>query len=176
MSDITNTQRIIQVLAHLGVEKAHFAASMAEDWNGLVENHVEWIGSLSLVCPVTVNSAVLESLASKLLLISGDQPPFSERISQALNGLPGAQHLALEGYSNLLWNDPIGDHPELIGSYLLKFLKSKDDELKRFDTGNFATSTGEVAGVSYQLQGRGTPLVLLPLGLAPTQWDRLLAT
>jgi ubiquinone/menaquinone biosynthesis C-methylase UbiE len=176
MSDITNTQRIIQVLAHLGVEKAHFAASMAGDWNGLVENYVEWIGSLSLVCPVTVNSAVLESLASKLLLISGDQPPYSERISQALNGLPGAQHLALEGYSNLLWNDPIGDHPELIGSYLLKFLKSKDDELKRFDTSNFATSTGEVAGVSYQLQGRGTPLVLLPLGLAPTQWDRLLAT
>ena len=33
---------------------------------------------------------------------------------------------------------------------------------------------GEFAGISYRISGSGPPLVLLPLALAPTQWDALL--
>ena len=34
--------------------------------------------------------------------------------------------------------------------------------------------TGAVAGVTYRIRGSGPPLVLFPLGLAPSQWDALL--
>src|SRR5439155_8943013 len=32
---------------------------------------------------------------------------------------------------------------------------------------------GEVAGISYHIGGSGPPLVLLPLGVAPSQWEPL---
>ena len=35
---------------------------------------------------------------------------------------------------------------------------------------------GEVAGISYRIRGTGPPLVLMPLSLAPSQWDLLIAT
>ena len=34
---------------------------------------------------------------------------------------------------------------------------------------------GAVAGITYQGQGQGAPLVLLPLALASSQWDPLLS-
>ena len=34
---------------------------------------------------------------------------------------------------------------------------------------------GEIAGISYRVQGSGPPLLLLPLSLAPSQWDPLIA-
>jgi hypothetical protein len=34
-------------------------------------------------------------------------------------------------------------------------------------------SSGEIAGISYRIHGSGDPLVLLPLWLAPSQWDPL---
>jgi SAM-dependent methyltransferase len=35
---------------------------------------------------------------------------------------------------------------------------------------------GEVAGITYRIRGAGPPLVLMPLSLAPSQWDPLIAT
>jgi ubiquinone/menaquinone biosynthesis C-methylase UbiE len=35
-------------------------------------------------------------------------------------------------------------------------------------------ATGEIDGISYQVQGTGSPLVLLPLSVAPSQWEPLL--
>jgi hypothetical protein len=33
---------------------------------------------------------------------------------------------------------------------------------------------GEIADISYSIRGSGPPLVLFPLGLAPSQWQPLL--
>jgi hypothetical protein len=35
---------------------------------------------------------------------------------------------------------------------------------------------GEVAGITYRIRGAGPPLFLIPLSLAPSQWDPLIAT
>jgi hypothetical protein len=32
---------------------------------------------------------------------------------------------------------------------------------------------GEIAGISYRIRGAGPPLVLLPMFLAPSQWEPL---
>ena len=44
-------ERILQLLRHLGIQQAHFAASTPADWEGLVTAHPEVISSLTLVCP-----------------------------------------------------------------------------------------------------------------------------
>ena len=40
-------ERIMKVLQHLGIAKAHFAARMPRDWSGLVTNHIEAIPPIS---------------------------------------------------------------------------------------------------------------------------------
>ena len=44
-------ERILRLLQHLGIQKAHFAASNPADWQGLVTAHPEVVSSLTLVTP-----------------------------------------------------------------------------------------------------------------------------
>ena len=66
-------ERLVRLLQHLGIPRAHFAARGTRDWNGLVTTHPESISSLSLVCPNLFDPNVLEALASRLLVLNGDQ-------------------------------------------------------------------------------------------------------
>jgi SAM-dependent methyltransferase len=171
LQEMTAAQRIVQVLDHLGIEKAHFAAHVSEDWSELVWAHSHRICSLTLVCPGPFDVETLQALAARLLLISGDQPPYGERMTQALARLPAAQHLALVGYTNVTWNDPIADWSDIIKARFLNFLEAMSQGAPLLTSDSFDSAAGDIAGVAYQLQGRGEPLVLLPLGLAPSQWD-----
>ena len=62
-----------------------------------------------------------------------------------------------------------------LGPAMLEFLSKLDSE-----NGLAAVSPsegeGEVDGVYFKVQGTGTPLVLLPLGAAPSQWEPLLSS
>ena len=49
-TELSVTDRLAQVLDHLGIERAHFAASMLADITGFVQAHPERIASLTLVC------------------------------------------------------------------------------------------------------------------------------
>ena len=44
--------RVRDLLDHLGIERAHFGAKMAHDWEGIVRSNLELIESLTLLCPV----------------------------------------------------------------------------------------------------------------------------
>ena len=48
--------RLAQVLDHLEIERAHFAASMLADVTGFAQAHPERIASLTLVCPPRLDS------------------------------------------------------------------------------------------------------------------------
>src|SRR5262245_26628571 len=124
LQEMTAAQRIAHVLDHLGIEQAHFAAHVSGDWSELVSTHPHRICSLTLVCPDTLDVETLQALAARLLLISGDQPPYGERMAQALTRLPAAQHVALPGYTNLTWNEPIADWNDVIKTRLLNFLEA----------------------------------------------------
>src|SRR5947208_1613917 len=50
-------ERLAQLLAHLGLDQAHFAARLDNDWTGLVLRRPELVTSLTLVCPVYMHSA-----------------------------------------------------------------------------------------------------------------------
>jgi SAM-dependent methyltransferase len=86
--------------------------------------------------------------------------------------LPEASVVFLPGYSVLAWSDVVADRPEEIGSALFHFLGQVTSPPGR-DVAPPAEKEGEIAGISYRMQGAGPPLVLLPLFLAPSQWDAL---
>ena len=173
-STLSRARRIIQVLDHLGIEKAHFAARLSSDWYELVSAYPNRISSFTLVCLNLIEVSTLKAIAARSLIISGDQPPYAEQVSQTLSQLPAAKQLILKGYADFNWNDPIAEYPDLIKEGLFKFLDSMRHGSAVFRSQSFPALSGDVAEVSFQLQGNGEPLVLLPLGLSPSQWDKIL--
>ena len=66
-------ERIVQVLRHLGIARAHIGARMAPDWQGLTTRHSDLVASLTLVCPTAINPNVLSPVSSRLPVFAGDQ-------------------------------------------------------------------------------------------------------
>jgi hypothetical protein len=58
-TDLSVADRLAQVLQHLGIERAHFAASMLADVTGFTQAHPERIASLTLVCPPRLDPSIL---------------------------------------------------------------------------------------------------------------------
>ncbi len=166
-------ERIIQLLRHLGIEQAHFAACMSGDWTGLVAVHPDMISSLTLVCPWGMKVSTLCSNTSRLLVITGGQGQPAEEVHRAVASLPGATLIDLRDYFSPLWADVIADRAEEVGAAMMEFLSSMERR-QRLKEAALPEGEGEIAGISYSIRGSGPPLVLFPLGLAPSQWQPLL--
>ncbi len=97
-------ERILQLLRHLGIQQAHFAASNPVDWQGLVTNHPEVISSLTLVTPRAIDPSVVGTTASRLLVFNGDRGNPAESLQRSLMDLPDATLVVLPDYqrSNLV--------------------------------------------------------------------------
>jgi SAM-dependent methyltransferase len=168
-------QRLTDLLQHLGLAKVHVAARTPRDWQGFVLTAPERIASLTLVCPQTLDGPALRALTARCLLVTGDHGPAFERVHGLLATLTAVTHMALPDYSGLIWDDVIGDHLTTIRTALLTFLQRMDQE-QQLPAVALPEHTGEHAGLFYRIHGAGPPLVLLPLGLAPSQWEPLLPT
>jgi ubiquinone/menaquinone biosynthesis C-methylase UbiE len=166
----TLAERIIQLLKHLGLGRAHFAACMARDWEGLAASHPEVIASLTLICPMSINAGVLQRQALPLLCVSGDRGRPAKETERELAKLPGARSLVLGDYFSPPWADPILDRRDEIGNAIIDFIS-------RFEStpvSAIAERVGEVSDINYRIYGRGAPLVLMPLALSPSQWEPLI--
>lgn len=166
-------ERIVQFLRHLGIARTHIGASMAPDWRDLATRQTDLVASLTLVCPPTIDPNVLSPLASRLVVFTGDQGPPAERLRQSLAGLRDATLITLRDYLGVPWADVIADRTQEIGAAMLDFLQ-RVDQRHRSEALVLPEGEGEVAGISYRIRGAGPPLVLLPLALAPSQWEPLL--
>jgi SAM-dependent methyltransferase len=172
-ADIPVVDRILQLLQHLGIERAHFAGAVPGDWRGLAARHAAHFASLSLVCPTGFERSIVAALASRVLVFHGDEGPTAERVRGAVAGLPDATLMTLPNYTGLLFADVAAERKEEISPALLEFLRRMEQkEPSRAVT--TAAESGEIAGLSYRIRGSGPPLVLLPLALAPSQWEPLL--
>jgi pimeloyl-ACP methyl ester carboxylesterase len=74
-AELSAADRLVQVLQYLGIERAHFAASMLADITSFAQAHPERITSLTLVCPPRLDASTLRALGARLLIIAGDQGP-----------------------------------------------------------------------------------------------------
>lgn len=166
-------QRILYLLEHLGIEQAHFAASMSRDWAGLLTTHPEVVLSLTLICPMGMDVRVLRANPPRLLILSGNEGRPAAEARQVAASLPGATLITIPNYFSPPWADAVADRTEEIGSALLDFLARIEQE-RAVKSVTLPEGAGEIAGISYAVRGSGPPLVLLPLALAPSQWQPLL--
>ena len=91
-------ERVIQLLQHLGIEKAHFAARLPGDWQNFTAAHPECVASLTLLCPRRADPASLRAIAPKLLVITGDQGREVGILRDNLAGLSEAMVSTLDNY------------------------------------------------------------------------------
>jgi SAM-dependent methyltransferase len=168
-AELSVADRLVQVLDHLSIDRAHFAASMLADVTGFAQAHPERIASLTLVCPPRLDSS-LRVLGSRLQIIAGDRGRPATMVCDAMTKLPEATVVWLPGYFSPPWADVVADCTADVESALLQVL-SKDQRQDRAAHGDVQSA---VAGITFHSQGEGLPLVLLPLSLASSQWDPLL--
>jgi ubiquinone/menaquinone biosynthesis C-methylase UbiE len=164
-------ERIMQVIQHLGIAPAHVAARIPGDWQGLAAKHPEVIASLTLVCPQGMEPELLHPLASRLLVIAGERGRPAERARRVIASLPEAGLHALTDYvSPTPYTDLAAERTAEIGTAMTGFL-ARIDQQQRTRPLALSKTTGELDGITYEVQGAGTPLVLLPLSVAPSQWE-----
>lgn len=163
-------ERIIELLKHLGLERAHFAACMPRDWEGLAGAHAEMISSLTLICPMGINVNVLQTHSIPLLCVSGDRGRPAKEAERELAKLPAARALVLRDYFSPPWADPILDRREKIGNAMIEFISQSETATAV----TVAEKTGEFSEITYRVRGHGAPLVLMPLALSPSQWQPLI--
>jgi SAM-dependent methyltransferase len=173
-ADVPVAGRLVQLLRHLGLEQAHVAGAMPGDWRGLAGDHADRVASLSLVCPTGFDPSAVAGIASRLLVIHGDRGATADRARAAVARLPEASLVVLPDYAGLLFADVTVERGDAVGSSLITFVERVE---RKRPTRPVARSParGEFAGISYRVEGGGPPLMLLPLALAPSQWDPLLA-
>lgn len=171
-ANIPVADRLVRVLDHLGIGRAHFAASMLADVAGLIQAYPERVASLALVCPPRLDPSLLRALGNRLLIISGDQGRPAAMVRNALQSLPEATAVWLQGYAGPPWADVVADRTSDVETNLLDFITKHQAQ---HDGATTRHLSGSVAGITYQMQGEGFPLVLLPLSLASSQWDPLLS-
>ena len=169
-------ERIVGVLRQLGIERAHFASRGLNDWHGVADRFPETVASLTLVCPLGFDSLALTPLADRLLVVNADRGGSTETIDRNMASLQSASMVTL---SDCAYPDNYNDLAVLRGGDIAAAMR---DFLSRMDSqdgpGGVSPSVeeGEADGIYFKVQGSGPPLVLLPLGAAPSQWEPLVET
>ena len=173
-TEIPVEDSIVAVLRQLGIERAHFASRGLNDWQGVASRHAGTVASLTLVCPLGFDSQALASLSDRVLVFNGDSGGATGTIARNMVSLSDATTVTLpdcpfpDNYNDLAVHRG-GD----IAAPMLSFLEMIDSGAM---PGQLTPSVeeGEVDGVYFKVHGSGPPLVLLPLGAAPSQWDPLI--
>jgi SAM-dependent methyltransferase len=165
---------LLELFHHLGIEQVHVAAGgppVLTDWHGLATHHAGRVASLILPSPPILDTAELAGVASRLLVLAGDQGTSAQGATKLIADLPSAEAHFLRGYDWQPWSDVIADRGPEIGSAMLNFLDRHAVPPVTLPEGE-----GESAGITYRIRGAGPPLVLMPLSLAPSQWEPLIST
>lgn len=132
----------------------------------------ETFSSLTLVGPASIDPQTIGTLGSRLLVINGEKGANANRVQRAVERTPGASLFTLPNYTFLGWSDVVADRSAEVGAAVLNFLARMD--LADTKSVSLKAVEGEIAGISYRVRGAGPPLVLLPLFLAPSQWEPLI--
>ena len=165
--DLSPTDRVVALLDHLGLGTAHFGTPIPRDISGMAEEHPERLAGIVLCVPSRLDPAPFANIAGRVLMISGERGPAAEATARAAVRLPAAERCVLAGYDAPgSWSDAVAERTQEIAAPIIAFL-----DRHRADTPRAAApKAGIHAGISYQVEGSGPALILLPFFLAPSQW------
>jgi ubiquinone/menaquinone biosynthesis C-methylase UbiE len=111
-------------------------------------------------------------MASRVLVVCGDRGPLADRVRVLAGQIPEAATVTLPDYPGLPFSDTALERRDKLSVALFDFLRCM--EANAGSAVALSHESGDLAGISYRVQGSGPPLVLLPLALAPSQWEPLL--
>ncbi len=173
---IATADRIKSLFDHLGLDRAHVAACMSGDWGEFAVTHADRFCSLTVVSP-HLNKGIPETLdafAAPSLVITGDQGSPAWQAKTLADKFRDGKLAELHGYASPSWADVVADRRDEIATVLGEFHAAAERQ-HGAPTIVTAQGSGEVAGLHYRIDGQGPALVLLPLSLAPSQWEPLVA-
>ena len=156
--------RLIALLDHLGISRAHVASQIPGDIAGLAASHPERLGGIVCVTPIRLDPAAFAAVADKMLMVAGEYGPTWEVTSRALARLRGAERVMLEGYDAQGWADTAKDCTGELAAAMTGFLAGHAADAPK------ASGAGEHAGITYRIEGSGPALILMPFFLAASQW------
>src|SRR6059058_6143176 len=136
--NMTAAERLLALLDHLGIGKAHVATQIPADIAGLSMQHAERLGGIVLCTPVRLDPAPFTAVTERVLMISGEYGPSFEVCLRAADRLPAAELATI------------------LRGFLGRFTT---------DTPHLPASEGNHAGISYRIEGNGPALLLLPFFL-----------
>jgi SAM-dependent methyltransferase len=170
-SDLPAAERLLRLLRHLGIARAHFVQGTDE-----AAAHPEVVASLTHVMPGGGRAELLRALAVRgalavpPLLVLSDGGPLAGGAPRVLAASPGATAVVLRDYAGTLWSDVVADRADEIGAALLAHLAEADRRAGLAPL-RLPEGEGEVAGIAYRARGSGPPVLLFPLYLSPSQWE-----
>ena len=169
-------ERMEILFGHLGLERAHVVACMSGDWGELVTKCADRICSLTVVAP-HLNKGIpdnLHAFESPSLVITGDQGAPAKRARDLARRFGRGELIELRDYASPAWADTIADRTAEVTGALGTFFARAERECG-VPAAVAQNGDGEIAGIHYRIQGQGPALVLMPLSMAPSQWDPLVS-
>jgi SAM-dependent methyltransferase len=163
-NELSPTARLVALLDHLGVARAHVASQIPSDIAGLAAAHPDRLGGIVCVTPVRLDPVPFAQVADQILLIAGEYGPTFGVTTRAAARLLGAQHFILDGYEAEGWADTAADRTHELIEAMEVFLAGHAADIPK------AAGAGEYAGVTYRIEGSGPALILMPFFLAASQW------
>jgi ubiquinone/menaquinone biosynthesis C-methylase UbiE len=168
-------ERFEILLRHLGLERVHLAACMSGDWGELAVTSGDRLCSLTVVAP-HLNKGVpdrLQTFTVPSLVIAGDQGAPGKRARDLVGRFGCGELFELRNYATPAWADTIADRTADVADAVVDFF-ARAERLCGAPTTLAVGGEGEIAGIRYRIEGQGPALLLMPLSLAPTQWESLI--
>jgi SAM-dependent methyltransferase len=167
---LTVEDRLEQFFATLDLQRFHVGTGHALDAVTLARTFANRIASIALVSPSRLPPEPFVAFDTRVLLIAGDRGPNASTLPELLRDLPHARAVRLRDYADAAWSDAVADRRAEVESALLEFLEAMTRQ-EKVPSVRLPEGPGEVAGIAYHVRGSGPPLLLLPVGLARSQWD-----
>jgi SAM-dependent methyltransferase len=162
---MTPTDRLVALLDHLGIERAHVASQIPGDMAGLAAAHAHRLAGIVCVTPIRLDPAPFAAVADRMLIVAGEYGPTFEVMNRAAGRLPGAQRVMLDGYEAQGWADTAAERTGELLEAMVGFLGSH-----AADAPKAPATEGEHQGITYRIEGSGPALILMPFFLAASQW------
>ncbi len=172
--NITVEDRLIALLDHLGIERAHFGVQNTAELDPIIAHDSGRVASLTMAGPNRLSVTALAPIAEKLLVIYGDGGAGAEAADGVLPELPQSSTHCLADYTVLTWTDVLEDRGAEIMPVWTEFLAAMEAGTAASNL-TPAEHEGEIAGITYCAQGNGPVVVLLPMLLCASQWEPIVA-
>ena len=163
-NELTLQERLVALLDHLGIGRAHIASQIPSDIAALAAANAERLGGIVCVTPVRLDPAPFAKVSGQMLMIAGEYGPTFEVTTRAAARLPGAQRAILDGYEAQGWADVAAERTGELIEAITGFLSGHAADVPKL------AGDGSYAGISYRIAGNGPALILMPFFLAASQW------